>query len=139
MYFIQEICQECLHDKLFCSLGVILFFLLGWIIAGYVRYYIRDNFGLEEKKEICEIVEKYEWKNENMDVNYYSEYGLYIPFGFLSFVFYINGEKIEHEVPLSLRDMEVGQPVVVTYEITRLSKKIKVKKVEAAHHPCKWL
>ena len=138
MYFIQEIWQECLNDKLFCSLGFFLLGWVGWVIIKYVHYYIRDNFGLKEDHVICELVKKYEWDNtQTYYVNYYeTDNRLCTPLGFLEFTFYLNGEKIEHEVPLYLRDMQEGQLIAVTYVITRLSKKTKVRKVDL---PCEWL
>jgi hypothetical protein len=132
-----DIVKDCLRDPVFLSLAMLFGLLLVAEFVRYVLYHIRDNFGLENKLEICELIKKYEGPGYDDTVVYdwVHPVGLCLP-QFLEFTFYVHGEKIVCDVPLLLEDVTEGQYLAVTYAITHLSKKIKIRKVEAVKLPC---
>jgi hypothetical protein len=132
-----NIIKDCLQDPVFLSLAMLFGLLLVVEFVRCAMYHIRDNFGLEDKREICKLVHKHKGPgyDDTAVYDWVHPEGLCLP-QFLEFTFYVHGEKIVRDVPLLLEDVAEGQYLAVTYAITHLSKKIKIRRVETAKLPC---
>lgn len=123
----MEVFMSYINDDTMMRVWLTLFVLL---ILWFIIRYLYDTLFLEEEYAICELAEKYEGRDiHSYDSPYYD--GFYSPLWF-DFIFYVNGEKIIHSVNFDLFEkIKEDVPMFVTYGTTRLSKKIKVKKIEA--------
>jgi hypothetical protein len=116
-------------DTMICVWLTLLVFLTLWF---FVRY-LYDTLFLEERYFICELLEKYEYRDVHVyDTQYYGLDGLYNPLWLFESTFFVEDEKCTKEVDFELfSKIKENDPIFVTYGTTRLSKKIKVKKIEA--------